>query len=305
MRGTYNFYEKGNLIGSSSNIITDSGRKAILRFLAGRGTTLGRRISVGAGDDVAQVTDTALTLEFDSANVDVSSPNYNEQNIIFKGTLNSTSVGRIYEVGLWELAGSGTVPSTVLTFDKTAEGWTVGTSEGEFSRLGPTSLLVAAATNGSATSVANFTTLDSYSMDDVFTVGYWCNEENVSSLTLRFRTANVANYYEVTLPGSRGYQVGTFTKSSLIKVGSPSFADVTQVEVKVNAKATDTAVDNGIFPNGLGYTGARVSFDSLTVLPKIAIDAENTLISRSVIGGFIQKTADRPLDIEYVLDVSI
>lgn len=306
MNGLYNFYQDGRLICSAPNVITDAGRKAILRFLAGKGASIGRMISVGAGDTPATAADTRLTLEFDRANVDVSSPDYNENKIVFKGTLNSLSVGRIYEVGLWELVSSTNPYVTLITFDRGLEAWSTGSDASDESRLGPTSLRLEAATNGSATSVLNFTgDIDSFSLNDVFSLALHAHDTNVSSLTIRFRGTDPANYFEFSPEISRGYNVLNFTKADLTKTGTLDFSEIVSVEVKVNAKATDDTLDPDLFPNGLGYTGTRVDFDSITVASAALQDNSNTLISRSVLGGYLVKTADRPVDVEYVLDVSI
>lgn len=307
MKGRYNFYEDGRLVHTAENLITDAGKRSILRALAGQQPQFARAIAVGAGDTAPTPADTRLTAEFDRANVSVSSPNYNTNSITYKCTLSGLATGRIYEVGLFELTTSSNANSTILSFDKDLEPWTAGDADTEYNRIGPASLLVAAATNGSTTTtLSDFVVdLDVYAFNDVFTLTFFTTDANTSSLTIRFRAADTANYFQISPTVTQGYNVVNFTKDEATKTGSLTWADVRSVEVRVNAKATDTALDPEIYPTGLGYTGTRVYLDSLSVVGRYQHDTENTLISHSVLGGFVQKTAGRPVDVEYVLDLDL
>jgi hypothetical protein len=295
VKGTYRFYQNGELVGESENIITDAGKTAILRYLAGYSGHFGRSIRLGIGSTAAAAGNTALEFEVLAVPVYLITPDYTNTLLVFKGRLEDATQAVIYEAGL-----STSVPDLsnflgsrqILGFDSSFDNFTVGTWNTTGPRWGADNLRVTANTSTTATAVQSDVQVDlsGYSDLDVFKVAASANNANAASIFVRFYT-DASNYYTATIntPGS-GFKVSSVTKGSFVATGVPSWANITQVAVGATANATGQVI--------VDFEGVRIEdVDTFT--------ESDILVSRTVLGTQITKSAGVPLDIEYTLDLTL
>jgi hypothetical protein len=292
MRGIYKFYQNGELIATQENLITTEGKKAVLRYLAGQTGNLAQSLAVGTGTTAATVGDTRLVFEIARQNINVTSPDFINQKLVFKATLPQEVEGNIYEVGAFTMSQYDTTGRTLLNFDADTEPWSAGVFQTDTTRIGADSLRVnAALSTTTTTSLTNvlFDVTD-FRDSDQFTMAYIPQDANLASLKIRLKT-DASNYYEYTFTGiTAGYKVESFARNQMTKTGSPTWDNITSVDLLVTAKAA-------------GAT--NVDFDGLRIDTLGIINPDNVMISRTVLGTPVTKLGGMEMDVEYSLDVTI
>jgi hypothetical protein len=293
VKGTYRFYQDGKLIGESENLLTTQGKRAILSYLAQRGVSIGRAISVGTGSTPATVDDESLEFEFLRSPITSVSPDYINGKIIFKTVIQPAVSGSIYEVGLFsQVDAGGFYGSRLITsFDQASEAWSNADWTSPNKRIGNDCLRLSATASGSSTSGLSgiYLDLSGYSVADAFLIAATASA-NVANVKLQFLNT-VTDYFEWTLTGwTAGYNVKGFGKSQATPVGNPTWDAITGINLIVNATAGGTAI---------------VDFDGLRIEDKDTVNPDYYLISRSILVTPIVKSPDSPLEIEYTLEVDI
>jgi hypothetical protein len=290
--GTYRFYQNGELIAEKQNLITDSGKRVILRYLSGQTTVLAKSLAVGTSSVAAAGTDAKLSFEVSRADVNVTSPDYINQKVIFKATLPQSDEYAIWEVGALTTGEQDVLGKMLLTFDSGAEPWSVGTFQSDVNRIGGDALRVNAALSTTTTSTLTDILLDvnEFSDTDKFTLAYAPVDANLQTLKIRLKS-DASNYYEYTFTGTTaGYKIESWTRAQMTKTGSPSWASIVSADVIVTAKAA-------------GAT--NVDFDGLRIDEVTGLGLDTPLVSRTVLGAAVVKTDAAEMDIEYTLDVTI
>lgn len=294
MRGTYRFYQDGELIGESSNLLTSIGKRAILAYLAQRSVSIGRAISLGTGTTPATVNDNSLEFEFARAQITSVSPDFINGQVIFKTALTPSMSGKIYEAGLFSQVDAGSFYGSrlLVSFDSASEPWTPADWTSTNGRIGVDCLRVTALDDGNASSRLSNIYLDlgGYSTADSFLLAAYVNDANLANVKVQFQNTD-NDYFEWTLDTwSAGYNVVSFSKSAAVSVGSPSWDAIIAINLIVTSDGGgDTAVD----------------FDGIRIEDRDYINPDYYLISRSVLSTPIEKKADSPLEIEYTLEVDI
>ena len=294
MRGVYRFYQGGELIGESENIITTAGKTIIMQYLAGYIGKFADSMAVGLFNTAAAATDTLLYAEWERTPVLTVTPDYANTLLVFKGRLPEASSGWIYEAGLFSPNNIDNEYSSrvLVEFDSTKETWSAGTFTTGNVRLGADTLRMNP--GASATLVANlsniFLDLSGYSDVDEFRVAYNVANTNSTNVSVRFYT-DASNYYSATVATNptTGYKVTTVAKSAFAATGTPSWANITMVGISVTSGAGGTS---------------QIDFDMIRVDDKDSLSDNNVLISRTVPTP-VAKTAGLPLDIEYSLDITL
>jgi hypothetical protein len=295
MKGTYRFYQDGELLATSKNLLTDEGRRAILRYLAGRGGSIGSSIALGTGVTPATTADGRLTFEVDRVTIDVVSVLYNDSLIVFKGTIPQEIEYSIYEAGIFNMPSN---PISVenarilVQFEDGLEEWSAGSLVTSNARLGVQSLRLQPNASGTVEAIANVVAdLSNFTSDDNFTVAFTKASSNGSSLILKFKDLN-GNQFALTKSVSSlalGYNVLTFRKGDFVATGAMDWANVTSISVSHSATAggaSDVYLD-----------GIRIEDDDV-------VSGDYVLISRSVLGTPLLKTNAAPMDIEYALELN-
>lgn len=264
-----------------------------MRFLSGQVRNMAGGIAIGSGAAAPAVSDSRLTYEFDRATIYLTSPDYINKRIIFKGTIGEQVVGSIYEVGLYSSTFGSTVAgnpsSSLASFERDVEEWSSNSFASGNHRLGFEALRLAPAASGTlGSSLPVILDLSNYANTDQITVAFHSLNANASSVRVRFRGVDNAAYYEfsVATPAA-GYNVVSFNKSAATKVGIVDWSQIHSIEVSVSATATGAA---------------QVDFDGIRIQSTYP-DVDNVLISRSVLATPVTKTTYAEMDIEYTLEV--
>lgn len=295
MNGTYRFYQDGRLLRESKNLLTTEGKRAILRFLAGRGGSIGSSIALGTGVTPATVNDSRLTFEADRVTIDVISVLYNDSLIVFKGTIPQEIEYSIYEAGVFNMPSNPVVsdnPRIIATFDDTDESWSNGTIVVSNARAGTTTLRLQPNASGTLEAVAPIVAdFSGFTVDDNFTVAITKGNTNASSIILKFKDL-AGNQFALTKSISAlalGYNVVTFRKGDFVATGAIDWSNISYMTVSA------TATSGG---------QADVYFDAVRVEDDDAITGDYALLSRSVLQTPLIKSAEAPMDVEYALELN-
>lgn len=294
MKGTYRFYQEGELVGEAENLITTAGKSHIIKYLAGYVESISQGLAVGLGNTAAVVGDTSLAFEWTRVPIDLVSADHINTAIIFKGSIPNELSGSIYEMGLWSDFDSGNTYASrsILGFDSVSELWSTGTWSTTTQRIGIDNLRLAPALSTTQTSSLQslFLDLSGYSNIDEFRLAYNVNSAFVSTAKIIFYT-DVSNYYTYTITTpTAGYKITAFTKANCVTTGIPSWANITSIDVQV----TSTAGGSG-----------SIDFDGLRIEDKDLNSEIYVLVSRAVPASPIVKLPGLPLDFEYTLDVTL
>lgn len=281
-------------------MITTDGKLHIKRYLAGYVPAIARTIAFGIGSKAEAVGDTALQFEIARANIALTAFDFDANKLIFKGTLDETYSGTIYEVALFSSEDAGSIPGgsrLVTTFDSDTEEWFQGGSAATFNatgtRIGDDSVSLTPAANGSVTVSQSNMQMDfsENSGSDNFAFAFNSGTANLSSVRYRFMT-DASNYYDFTINSgiSTGYNVINRTKASATVTGAPNWGNITQLQVTANAGAGGAVA--------LNLDGIRIE-DADTISP------DYVMVSRELLSTPFVKEAGRIQEVEFALDVSV
>lgn len=277
-------------------MITAKGKTFIKRYLAGQAGTVAGALSVGIGSTAATLNDARMQFEFARVPVSVIDYDFTNDQLVFKGTLDESVGGKIYEVGLWtnevNSAAGNQASRLVTSFDSETEDWTNETMDTSITRIGADSLKHTPAASGSSSSVLSGITLDfvDYSSLDTFVLAYNVDNGNTASVKIRFRT-DASNYYEYTISTpSTGYKFQSWAKGTATVVGTPSWADISEIEVVTTATAGGSA---------------SVEFDGIRIEDVDTVAPDYGLIARFIPTVPVTKLEGIVQDIEYALPVTV
>jgi hypothetical protein len=277
-------------------MITTNGETFIKRFLAGQAGQLVGAIAVGIGDATEDADDARLQFEVARVPIDITAYDFDNEEVVWKGSLDSDLAASIYEVGLFtsEINASAGNQETklLLTFESDVEAWDVFTSDTSVTRVGIESMKHAPALSTTTSSVLTGLTIDlsQNSSLDTFTLAYNVGNSNTSSVKIRLRT-DASNYYEFTVSTpTTGYKFATFTKGSAAVTGTPDWSDISEIEIRTTATSGGAA--------SVIYDGFRID-DTDTVAP------EYGLVARYKFSSPISKVEGVVQDAEYGLLVNV
>lgn len=277
-------------------MITTQGKTFIKRYLAGQSGTLAAALSVGIGNAAANLGDSRMQFEFARIPIVVTDYDFAADRLVFKGTLDEEIEGTIYEVGLWTdevNSASANQESRLLTsFDSATEDWDIETFDTANTRIGIDSLKHTPAASAVSASLLTGITLDlvDFTSLDTFVLAYYVGNANTGSVKIRLRTDS-ANYYEFTVNApTAGYKFASFQKGTATVVGTPSWADINEIEVRTTAAAGGAAA---------------VQYDGLRIEDVDSIAPDYGLIARFVLATPTVKAEGTVQDFEYALPVTI
>lgn len=282
-------------------MLTTEGRTYIKRYLAGQVPAIAQCIAFGLGSRAESASDTSLQFEFGREQITLTSYDFVNNKVIFKAALDSDYSGTIYEVALYsqlENPVAGLFGSRLIsTFDSDSESWvdssgSAATFSTSTARIGGDSLSHTPVAEATTTSTWSdlFLDLSGHSSADVFSLAYNIANTNTSSIVLRFMTDS-SNYYTITrtTPGI-GYRIDTFTKGSAVATGSPSWENITSVQVATTATAGGAA---------------SVAFDGLRIEDVDTISTEYVMVARELLSTPYVKQEGMTQEVEFALAVNI
>lgn len=306
--GTYIFYEDGKEIYRSPNIITKFGKRFIANFIAGNIENSNKDIAIGIDTTAATDEDTRLGFEFYRLPVTLGSTdiqtisNVTTYKVVYKTTIPQDIAGQINEIGLypstrtsinnfdskfladfadrldWQLS-SGVNPD----YDTTAGRAKIGDS-----------LLTFTSNTTSAQEYFHTTSLDlsGYSVNDSIRLAYYKNNANLQNIILKLYSSN-SDYYTTTItPASgTGYKITSDILLSTVfgtPTGTPDKTNINKIGITITPTSGNTT---------------SVGMDGLRINDEDTFDPIFGLISRSVLGTTLSKSAGRAVDVEYKLDL--
>lgn len=273
-------------------MITTAGKKAILEYFAGYTRTLVGSIVVGVGSSAASTTDQALDFEVLRVPITNVTIDYANEKVIFKAQIPANESLSIYEIGAHSLTPqtSAVGGRYVIDFNEDNDLWSSGTWVANNSRM-TSGLQLSPTASSTATSYLDGLTMDlsAFSTVDTFTFAFYSSNANTASVTYKFMTDDT-NYFskQFTSIPSAQYVILDAAKGSFSATGSPSWGNITKIQVEAVATSGGTAT---------------VIFDGFKVENLTNDREESVLIARSVLGSPITKVVGLPMDIEYGIDL--
>jgi hypothetical protein len=291
-------------------MITKFGKRFITNLLAGNISLSRRELAFGIGSTAATDGDSRLVFEFyrmpvSFGSIDIQPDGLGGYNyfVIYKGTLPQDVSGEIKEIALYP----GTRTS-INNFDSQFiadfEDNTSWFDSGAFNpnlvstpvaKIGNKMIEVVSASNSTKEYKSNVNSFDisGYSVNDTLSVAYYKNDNNLSSIKVRFYSS-ATDYYEATLVSSpssgTGHRISSSTLSSMLNnpVNNPVPSDISQISIIVTANSGGSST---------------VYFDGLRINDEDTFDPTFGMIARSVLASSLDKIAGRPTDIEYKLEI--
>jgi hypothetical protein len=304
LKGTYIYYENGQEIYRSENIITRYGKRFLTSFLAGRESFASKSMAFGIDSTAALDTNTRLGFEFYRAPVLFGSTDIQTLNdtttysIVYKATIPQDVAGYITEVGLYpeyRASTSSYDSKFIADFDSQLD-WTntplITTVD---ARIGQ--YLLGMSSNG--TSAKEYKTniqamdLSGYSVNDTLKLAYVKNDANLQNIIIKFYSSPADYYYVTVTPETgTGYKLSSdITLNNLFSNYSTANVDPTNIN------------QIGIVITPVSAQSTSVSLDGLRINDEDTFDPNFGLISRSVLPTPLVKLAGRQVDVEYRLDL--
>jgi hypothetical protein len=310
IKGTYIFYEDGQEIYRSNNILTKFGKRYLTNVIAGNINGSNKEIAIGIDSTTATQNDTKLGFEFYRVPVTLSSTDIRQNGVdgssnpvflysaVFKTTLPQDISGIVKEIGLYPAlkSSSNSYDSKFLSDFNNPANW----KDANFSsaqqvasnaRIGDILLGMSSGTS----SVNEYSTgvaidLSGYSSLDSLTIAYRQSDTNLSSFRVKFYTTDTDYYYAQVSGSTTGDKIATVTMGTVFSnaVGTPVKSNITKIGIQI----TPTS----------GLT--TVLFDGLRINDEDTFDPIYGLISRSILSTPLTKLNGRQVDIEYKLDLS-
>lgn len=304
LKGTYIYYENGQEVYRSENVITKYGKRFITSFLAGRDSFSSKSMAFGIGSTAALDTDTRLGFEFYRTPVLFGSTDIQTVNdtttysVVYKSTIPQDVAGYITEVGLYpeyKESLSSYDGKFIADFDNQLD-WTntplITTTN---ARVGQYLLNM----SSDATSAKEYKTnvqaidLSGYSVNDTLKLAYVKNDANLQNIIIKFYSSAI-DYYSVTITPESG-------------TGYKMSSDITLNNLFSNASTLNVDPSNinqiGITITPTSGQSTSAGLDALRINDEDTFDPNFGLISRSVLSTPLVKLAGRQVDVEYRLDL--
>ena len=304
LKGTYIYYENGQEVYRSENVITKYGKRFLTSFLAGRDSFSSKSMAFGIGSTAALDTDTRLGFEFYRTPVLFGSTDIQTVNdtttysVVYKSTIPQDVSGYITEVGLYpeyKESLSSYDGKFIADFDNQLD-WTntplITTTN---ARVGQYLLNM----SSDATSAKEYKTnvqaidLSGYSVNDTLKLAYVKNDANLQNIIIKFYSSAL-DYYSVTITPESG-------------IGYKMSSDITLNNLFSNASTLNVDPSNinqiGITITPTSGQSTSVGLDALRINDEDTFDPNFGLISRSVLSTPLVKLAGRQVDVEYRLDL--
>lgn len=292
MKGTYRVYSGDELLAESSNVITNSGKIAIGRYLSGQLPEWASAMAIGVGETSQSVTDTGLEMEVWREEIDLKEYSISSGEVALRSIIPAPVVAKIHELGVYctisTIRNLSTSP-IALAFDTNLEDWDIvgGQSDTDNHRIGAGSIKLADTSTASAEARLNGN-FASYGEDDFFYLAYQVISGGVTHITVRLKSSE-SDYreYNIPSPSQSGYAVERWNVGDFTVVGNPDWEDFSSVEIIA-------LLDGELVLDGFSVKSEPQGLDTV-------------LVSRTTLSGpdIIDKTGAQELQIEYAVDLSV
>lgn len=314
IKGTYIFYENGNEIARSNNLITKFGKRFITNFMAGNVSFNKKEMALGIATSTEYAladTNSRLGFEFYRMPVDFGSTNIQSDgaggftySVIYKSTIPQEIAGVINEIGLYPLSSKSQniydskfisdFENNTIWLDSSGNNPTLVQSVSSVSpRIGQYFTTMSAAQSTTKEYFVNVNSFDmsGYSINDTLTLAYYQADANVNSIKIRFYSS-ANDYYEATFSPNTatGNKILSISLNNMLlnPTGSPDGSAINKIGVLTTAKSS-------------GATS--IYLDGLRINDEDTFDPLYGIVSRSIISGGLTKVAGRQVDVEYRLEL--
>lgn len=295
IKGVYYFYQDGELLAKSENILTTEGKRLLLRVLAEQAASLGQAIGVGVSAVAATAADTRLGWEVDRSAIDIKAVDYDNSLVVMKTTLPQNTAYTIYEIGLWSQftnsLNTETSSRILTTFETDVENWTNFTLDTTQNRTSRNAMRIDANASTTKIAVSNVDLdLSGYSSVDQFSVAFYKANNNINTLGLVFESATGVYRKNTTVSSLPvGYNVINLNKGDFVATGTPDWSAITKIDIEVTA----------------GGTAGYLIMDGIRIEDADTLNPDYALVSRSVLASPLVKTDNSPMDVEYALEFTL
>lgn len=313
IKGTYIFYENGEEILRSSNLITKFGKRFLTNFLAGNVSFSKKNMALGiANSNEYALSDSnsrlgfefyRMPVEFGTTNIQSNGLGGYTYSVIYKSTIPQEVSGIINEIGIYPDATLSEnfydskfisdFENNLLWKDSANTYPSIIESVNQYTpRVGKYLIGITANSGSPKEYFANVNSLDisGYSVKDSLTIALYQSDTNLSSVKIRFYSSDT-DYYEAifsSTPDIGSYILSTDLNNMLLNpTGTPNSASINKIGVCVESVSGDTTV----------------YLDGLRINDEDTFDPSYGLISRSIISGGLEKISGRQVDVEYRLEL--
>lgn len=314
IKGTYIFYENGNEIARSSNLITKFGKRFLTNFMAGNVSFNKKEIALGiATSSEYELSDSnsrlgfefyRLPVDFGSTNIQSDGSGGFAYSVIYKSTIPQQVVGIIDEIGLYPVSSKSQnfydskfisdFEDNTIWFDSNGVSPTMVQSVSSHSpRIGQYFMTISASQSSSKEYHVDLNALDisGYSVNDTLSLAYYQADANISSIKVKFYSS-ANDYYEATFSPNTttGNKIMSISLNNMLlnPIGSPDGTAINRVGIVATAKSSGAS---------------SIYLDGLRINDEDTFDPAYGIISRSTISGSLAKVAGRQVDIEYRLEM--
>jgi hypothetical protein len=304
IKGTYIYYENGQEIYRSSNVITKYGKRFLTSFLAGRDSFTSKSMAFGIDSTAAQDTNTRLGFEFYRAPVlfgstDIqTSNNITTYSVVYKATIPQDVAGYITEVGLYpefKESLSSYDSKFIADFDSQLDWTNTPLITETNARVGQ--YLLNMSSNGTSAKEykSNIQVIDlsGYSVNDTLKLAYIKNDSNLANIVIKFYSSTL-DYYSITITPESG-------------TGYKLSSDITLDNLFTNASTLNVDPSNinqiGVVITPTSGQLTSVGLDALRINDEDTFNPNFGLISRSVLSTPLAKLSGRQVDVEYRMDL--
>lgn len=291
MRGKFSFYSDGHKVAEAYNVITNRGKIVIGNYLSEARSSWADELAIGAMGTATSLENVSLGLEFWREPIDLKSYSFADEEIIVRGTIPGSVVGKIYELGVYSKSSPTSISSSgpvLCYFDNSVEDWAGGEDDTLDTRVGSRSLKITSSGPEESAAFTFFGNIRSYNQNSVFRLGY-TGSGTVSSVSVKIKVDGV-NFREYAFsPNTSGsYSVESWGLSDFSITGGASIFEFFIIEVSV-------------------VGAGSIVFDVLSVSDESTEDFSDVLVSRAIIDqnglDFINKLPVRELQIEYAIEL--
>jgi hypothetical protein len=304
LKGTYIYYENGQEIYRSENVITKYGKRFLTSFLAGRDSFSSKAMAFGVDSTPAQDIDTRLGFEFYRTPVMFGSTDIQTLNdtttyaVVYKATIPQDVAGYITEVGIYpEFKESvGSYDSKFIADFESQLDWTnTPLITSLDARVGQYLLNMSSDGTSAKEYKTNVQVIDlsGYSVNDTLKLAYIKSDTNLQNIIIKFYSSAL-DYYSVTVTpeSGTGYKLSSdITLDNLFSSASTANVDPSNIN------------QIGITITPASGQSTLVGLDALRINDEDTFNPNFGLISRSVLSTPLVKLAGRQVDVEYRLDL--
>jgi hypothetical protein len=282
-------------------MLTTEGMNHVRRYMAGYVPAIAGAMVFGTGSRAEQGADFGLQFEVARSQIKLVTYDFAANQGIYKAAVPLDYAGIISEIGLYSSYANnsaGSSGSKMLSDINTGETWvqsgttTVSTFTATAARIGSEGLSQTPAASTSRADALSGLHLDlsGYSNSDFISLAFNIGNANTSAMNVRFKTDN-SNYYTFAIPSvTAGYKFVDFLRSTSTPTGSPSWANITEIELNTTS--------------GAGGASA-ITWDGIMIQDTDTSNLDYLLVARKVLASPVTKIANQTQDIQYALNVTV